>query len=56
MTGDIDKIKKEMQDTVKDYESRLKVLKDQSTMLNTQLDEAEQGIKERDKEIKELRK
>lgn len=56
LSGDIEKLKKEMQDMMNDYENRLKIMKDQSVMLNGQLDESEQGIKERDKEIKELRK
>jgi hypothetical protein len=47
-------LKKELKETIKDYENRLKILKDQSGVLNAQLDESEQGIKERDKEIRRL--
>ena len=49
-----ERLAKELKEAVEDYEGRIKILKDQSQMLNIQLDESEQGIKERDKEIKRL--
>jgi len=52
--SDNERLAKELKEAVEDYEGRIKILKDQSQMLNIQLDESEQGIKERDKEIKRL--
>lgn len=51
-----DKLKKELADTTAEYEEKIRILKEQSNQLNTMLNESEQGIKARDKEIEELRK
>lgn len=56
LSSQLDQLKKEMADMQKDYESKIAVLKDQSNFLNAQLTESEEGIRQRDKEIKELRK
>ena len=46
--SDNERLAKELKEAVEDYEGRIKILKDQSQMLNIQLDESEQGIKERE--------
>jgi Pyruvate/2-oxoacid:ferredoxin oxidoreductase delta subunit len=56
LSSEIDKLKKDMAEMKLDYENRLKILKEQSMVLNNQLDESEQGIRDRDKEIKKLLK
>jgi hypothetical protein len=56
LSSEIDKLRKEMTEMKSDYENRIKILKEQSMVLNNQLDESEQGIRDRDKEIKKLLK
>ena len=54
MTAENEQLKKEMKDMADEQEAKIKILKDQSTMLNAQVDENETTIKQRNKEIKEL--
>ena len=56
MTAENEQLKKEMKDMMEEYEAKIKILKDQSSMLNQQVDENETSIKKKDKEIKELLK